>query len=173
MYNDTRLALNERRAPFTPTLWKLQPENKSTKMIQVWFPGVHASCGGGDPSHGLSDISLAWMVDRVMTHTDLECDLDYLVKCRQKFSPNPMKPAWGTEPFPESFRGIYLVAGSKPRTPNKYLSDEEAKEGQKTNEYIHKSVTERLEKLGNEWAHPELQNLPEDTFGEIEKKLLW
>lgn len=41
------LAIDERRAPFSPTLWTLPKENKSTTLIQCWFPGVHINVGGG------------------------------------------------------------------------------------------------------------------------------
>lgn len=33
------LALDERRRPFSPTLWNLPPGSK-TRLIQCWFPGM-------------------------------------------------------------------------------------------------------------------------------------
>jgi uncharacterized protein (DUF2235 family) len=54
------LAVDERRADFTPTLWDPDP-----RITQVLFPGAHADVGGGYPTtgeeSGLSDGALAWM----------------------------------------------------------------------------------------------------------------
>src|SRR5947207_10612764 len=78
--SNSRLALDERRAPFSPTLWSLSPENTKTKLKQVWFPGHHSSVGGGDHDHGISNITIAWMVEQVTSSTDLQMDMDYLAK---------------------------------------------------------------------------------------------
>jgi len=57
------LAIDERRAPFEPTLWLYKP--KAGQVIeQKWFCGVHSDVGGGYPEHGLSDITLDWMIGR-------------------------------------------------------------------------------------------------------------
>jgi uncharacterized protein (DUF2235 family) len=55
------LAIDERRAPFEPTLWKEKPKPNQT-VEQVWFPGVHSDVGGGYPENALSDIALDWML---------------------------------------------------------------------------------------------------------------
>jgi uncharacterized protein (DUF2235 family) len=56
------LAIDERRGPFEPTLW--DPRSKPRQTVrQVWFCGVHSDIGGGYPEHGLSDISLQWMIE--------------------------------------------------------------------------------------------------------------
>lgn len=60
------LAIDERRAPFTPTLWYEKPKPGQT-MEQRWFVGVHSDVGGGYPEPGLSDIALDWMLDRAAT----------------------------------------------------------------------------------------------------------
>jgi len=71
------LALDERRKAFAPTLWyipKDRPESERTSnLLQVWFPGVHINIGGGssDTAKGKGDaeqmanITFAWMVERV------------------------------------------------------------------------------------------------------------
>ena len=51
------LAIDERRAPFVPTLWLDRPKPVKT-VEQVWFTGVHSDVWGGYPQTGLSDISL-------------------------------------------------------------------------------------------------------------------
>jgi uncharacterized protein (DUF2235 family) len=56
------LAIDERRAPFEPSLWMEKPKPNQT-VEQVWFPGVHSDVGGGYPESALSDIALQWMID--------------------------------------------------------------------------------------------------------------
>jgi uncharacterized protein (DUF2235 family) len=57
------LAIDERRAPFEPTLWAHKPKPGQT-IEQVWFSGAHSDVGGGYPECGLSDITLDWMVGK-------------------------------------------------------------------------------------------------------------
>jgi uncharacterized protein (DUF2235 family) len=59
------LAIDERRSEFPPTIWTGTPVQGQT-MEQVWFTGVHCDVGGGYPEHGLSDITLAWMVSKAV-----------------------------------------------------------------------------------------------------------
>ena len=70
------LALDERRAPFTPDLWtgSLQPHQV---MEQCWFAGAHSDIGGGYTECGLSDIAMQWMVGKAMA-LGLEFNQDYL-----------------------------------------------------------------------------------------------
>lgn len=56
------LAIDERRAPFAPTLWFEKPKEDQV-VRQVWFAGVHSDVGGGYPQVGLSDIALDWMLE--------------------------------------------------------------------------------------------------------------
>jgi uncharacterized protein (DUF2235 family) len=58
------LAIDEKRGPFRPTLWKQQASAQGQRLEQVWFAGVHCDVGGGYLGHQLSDIPLLWMVDR-------------------------------------------------------------------------------------------------------------
>jgi uncharacterized protein (DUF2235 family) len=60
------LAIDERRAPFEPTLWMYKPKPGQT-IEQRWFPGVHSDIGGGYPETPLSDLALEWMIDRATT----------------------------------------------------------------------------------------------------------
>lgn len=57
------VALDEKRASFTPTLWSNLKSHSDAK--QVWFPGVHSDVGGGYVQKGLSDGALKWMMDEV------------------------------------------------------------------------------------------------------------
>ncbi len=54
------LALDERRAPFTPTLWEKRSGSR-TNLKQVWFPGSHSNVGGSYADTGIADITLAWV----------------------------------------------------------------------------------------------------------------
>lgn len=54
------LALDERRASFTPTLWR---DVFDRDVKQIWFIGGHADVGGGAFDARLSNIALRWMID--------------------------------------------------------------------------------------------------------------
>src|SRR5206468_9165818 len=59
------LAIDERRRPFTPTLWRRQADAPPEQALeQVWFAGVHSDVGGGYRDPALSEIPLLWIVDR-------------------------------------------------------------------------------------------------------------
>ena len=168
---DDRLALNEHRAPFTPTVWKLTPENTQSTLQQCWFPGDHSTVGGGDPTHGISDITLAWMIQKISDHTHLEYNISYLLASRKTFGVNHMDKPWASEIWPESFTGVYTMAGVKARTPGNYVTETEV--GDKTNESYHLCVKIREEELGKQFTHPSLGTLEQDVFGEVEKTLAW
>ena len=140
-------------------------------MQQVWFPGEHSTVGGGDPLHGISDITLAWMIQKLADHTDLEYDIRYLLDSRKTFGVNKMDKPWGSEEWPESDTGIWTMSGVKPRTPSKYLTAKEM--GDKTNESYHYCVKVREEYLEKKFTHPDLGTLEQDVFGDVEKTLAW
>ncbi len=56
------LAVDERRKPFRPCVWKQHPQAGLQVLEQVWFAGVHSNVGGGYSDTSLSDIALLWMV---------------------------------------------------------------------------------------------------------------
>ena len=68
------LALDERRAPFSPTLWNMPKGNQKTTLMQCWFPGIHVNIGGGSDDglkrtpkgdlETMANTTFAWMVDR-------------------------------------------------------------------------------------------------------------
>ena len=63
------LALDERRYPFSPTLWERPKDCKKTNLRQVWFPGVHSNVGGSYADAGIADVTLAWMMDQLAGNT--------------------------------------------------------------------------------------------------------
>ncbi|MBT3338119.1 MAG: DUF2235 domain-containing protein [Anaerolineae bacterium] len=72
------LAIDERRKPFTPTLWE-PAEKPKQNMEQVWFVGVHTNVGGGYNDYNLENITFKWMVEKARAH-DLEISEAYMEK---------------------------------------------------------------------------------------------
>ena len=77
-FHDTRLskgveaarhavAIDEHRGSFPPTLWDnldaLNAETGAGRYAQMWFPGDHASVGGGGEARALSDGALIWIAE--------------------------------------------------------------------------------------------------------------
>jgi uncharacterized protein (DUF2235 family) len=58
------IAIDERRAPFKPTLWVRKDDAPGQTLEQVWFAGVHCDVGGGYREPELSEIPLLWMADK-------------------------------------------------------------------------------------------------------------
>jgi uncharacterized protein (DUF2235 family) len=69
------LAIDEIRSAFVPMLWTNDPA-PGQRIEQVWFPGVHADCGGGYAEDGLADVALHWMIRRA-EECGLSFDCDY------------------------------------------------------------------------------------------------
>ncbi|KAK4198184.1 hypothetical protein QBC40DRAFT_331910 [Triangularia verruculosa] len=68
------LALDEHRPAFSPTVWERTIDSLYvTDLRQVWFPGNHVNVGGGWKDAGISDMSLAWMMDQLAS-TGVEFD---------------------------------------------------------------------------------------------------
>jgi uncharacterized protein (DUF2235 family) len=57
------LAIDEKRNEFAPTVWTT-PASPAQIVEQIWFSGVHCDVGGGYAEHGLSDITLGWMMGK-------------------------------------------------------------------------------------------------------------
>jgi uncharacterized protein (DUF2235 family) len=61
------VAIDERRRTFPPTLWSnleaLNAASGSGRYAQRWFPGDHASVGGGGAATALSNDALSWVAD--------------------------------------------------------------------------------------------------------------
>lgn len=70
------LAVDEKRAPYVPTLWTVAPgESLAPKqtVLQVWFPGVHSDIGGGYDEKEIGDITWDFMM-RQAARRGLELD---------------------------------------------------------------------------------------------------
>lgn len=146
------LALDERRAPFSPALWEKR-DNTTTNLIQCWFPGVHSNVGGGYDDQELADLTLAWMISKLEPFLDFRPNslMGLWEQSRAYYKSSGQKTRWWS--FGEiynSLKGVYSLTGSKTRTPgNYYRSDPHTgrpmtKRLRGTNEYIHASVRARL-----------------------------
>jgi hypothetical protein len=166
------LALNEARAPYSPTLWTKEIDNDQV-LKQVWFPGIHTSIGGGNAVYSISDITLAWMVQKLKNHTDLQCDQTYLengIKGRgaQLFGPNDLSIPWGNGTWKVNHDLPYWLGGTKARTPGNYHPPAD----RETCEYVHKSTRERIER--GDYKGPDVSHLHEDdSDDDIEEKMKW
>jgi uncharacterized protein (DUF2235 family) len=74
------LAIDETRDFFRPILWTgtgtlERPFTKSTKLEQIWMPGVHSDVGGAYSKRHLGNLALLTMIDRVIAKTALSFDL--------------------------------------------------------------------------------------------------
>ncbi|HYP07353.1 MAG TPA: DUF2235 domain-containing protein [Bryobacteraceae bacterium] len=56
------IAIDDERYTFHPVLWDERAE-RTHRIQQVWFSGVHSNVGGGYPKQGMSLVSLVWMMD--------------------------------------------------------------------------------------------------------------
>jgi hypothetical protein len=165
------LALDERREPFRPTVWRV-PSKESIDaafplakggrpfvqdMQQVWFSGRHSDIGGGLDDPRLSDITLAWMIAQCakkgkLAFTDLDTPDDYLIdsaktpKALTDEVAVPWATAQGQANEPPWYEKAYRAFISADRKPLIYMDEErrdvEADQAT-TNEYIHRSIRDR------------------------------
>lgn len=137
------LALDEERAAYSPTLWtwpKTSPESQPrTYFCQTWFPGAHINIGGGGQgTDALSNITLAWMLDRIQPYLAIEWD-----RVKQEFqrSQGSVDTLYGSGPIQQQ-HWLWGLFGSKVRTPGAYHDNTEY-----TVERIHPSVHFRQQRI--------------------------
>lgn len=58
------LAIDDERKTFHPILWDESTDADKKRIEQVWFAGMHSNVGGGYSRHGISLISLNWMMKK-------------------------------------------------------------------------------------------------------------
>lgn len=78
------LAIDERRRPFTPSVWE-RPADWNGTLEQAWFAGVHSNVGGGYDPDGLANEALHWIVEKA-EGLGLEVDSAYLGHFRPCFN---------------------------------------------------------------------------------------
>lgn len=161
--SNVRLALNEERAPFTPTIWTKSPGSQ-TVLKQVWFPGTHSCVGGCAEDHELSNIALFWMIQQVRRHTKLSFDKNYLTA--GKVMTVKIKKPWGCADYKPSTSMIWKLAGTAARIPNK--------DAPNSNEKLHKSVEARTNFNKGKfkpWTHPNVKGMDYDDLGDFEHEM--
>jgi len=110
------VAIDERRGPFTPTLWETQPS--PTQIVeQAWFTGVHSDVGGGYEDRTLANITFQWMAKRAYD-AGLDFDHQYLL---QELGIDLTKPARADDvsyagELHNSMTGVYLATVPRVRT---------------------------------------------------------
>ena len=98
------VALDEHRATFAPTLWsKVDPAK--TKLVQLWFPGVHCDVGGGYIETALSDCALQWMMEAAEG-----CGLKFRPNVKDQLKPDPLGVSH------DSCTGVFKALKTKPRS---------------------------------------------------------
>jgi len=172
------LALDERRAPFTPALWhRSAAVDADTELRQCWFPGCHTNIGGGYPDQEIADMSLAWMLER--TRELLDWDWDYL-RAITTNGGGGNRREWAEGRIYDSATGLMRLLGKKQRTPAAYHAGD-------TGECVHVSARVRKQICpgwdggalkdwrwdpdSKCWRGPGDRTLKEDRLGDVEKEL--
>jgi|SRR5688572_14901947 uncharacterized protein (DUF2235 family) len=75
------LALDDGRAEFEPVIWNEDEAYTRDRVEQVWFAGAHSNVGGGYPQHGMSLVSLDWM----MSHAE-SCGVRFVAHTREEYA---------------------------------------------------------------------------------------
>jgi uncharacterized protein (DUF2235 family) len=73
------ISIDDERLTFYPELWNEQ-DGKDERVLQVWFAGVHSNVGGGYSKHGMSLVTLDWMMGEAKAHglRFLDSDIGYV-----------------------------------------------------------------------------------------------
>lgn len=107
------LAVDETRVNFVPTIWNqsewVKDVNPGQVLEQQWFPGVHSNVGGGYPDEKLSDLALAWMVEKAVA-TGLAMNSSFL---QTQIAPSPTGRYYESNVFPFSLAGKKIRAVGK------------------------------------------------------------
>ena len=129
------LAVDERRGPFTPTIWTA-PNNAPKELKQCWFRGVHSDLGGGYPDHEIANLSLAWMITQVESNRLIQFDRDTFwklmetsaqaqVKKRPGLAPMPKLEGWGLGRIHDSMKWYYrLLTRPRIREPRSFTQNQ-------------------------------------------------
>lgn len=97
------MALDEKRASFSPTLWTNIKKDRDVK--QLWFPGVHCDVGGGYPETDLSNGALKWMMEEAKGK-----GLAFMPAMEKQVKPNPRGV------LHDSVSGVFKVLRTQPRS---------------------------------------------------------
>ncbi|RFU33007.1 hypothetical protein B7463_g3352, partial [Scytalidium lignicola] len=158
------LAIDEKRVPFTPTLWHKTEHGPTKDLQQCWFPGVHGNIGGqaedprslGDHEE-IGDNSFAWMVDNLSGLLTFDVTAIQILIEHHRRAINRVDAVqkiingWGCGPIVDNFAGLqgafFSLLGRTDRTPGGYPRDPGDGNAGATNEYFHPTVRMRRHKL--------------------------
>ena len=140
------VAIDERRSAFAVT--HMVPSdhipNRKEQVTEVWFAGTHGCVGGGtEANHGLSDITLQWMMESI---EKLGLGLEF-VDAPHTVVEGGIHPDPAIK-FADTMKGIYVLTGAK----NRDLIDQKEDPETTLDEYffahkIHNSVKQRWQLL--------------------------
>lgn len=106
------LAIDEQRNNFSPTLWMDSDGCDLSRVMQVWFPGVHADVGGGYKETGLSDATLNWMIsEAAQCGAVFESNMLKQIAHADQYSPSAIHGV-----LHNSLTGFYRKIGFRPRS---------------------------------------------------------
>ncbi|KAF8134082.1 hypothetical protein K438DRAFT_1787381 [Mycena galopus ATCC 62051] len=141
------LALDEKRAAFSPMLWSTTDGKKTNlNLKQCWFPGAHSDVGGSYADaqpFDSSDLSLLWMIHQCSPFLAFNDS-----RLRKELERHGAQPWWGAQPLHDSFTFKYHLNGQEIRRPGQYFERQgvsvppNAVSPQK--EFVHASVRLRL-----------------------------
>ena len=131
------IAVDDERHSFHPIIWD-ESEEKSNRIQQVWFPGMHADVGGGYTRKSLALVSLDWMLTRVEADNTKD-GLLFIDNIRQQYH---SQSDWNG-PLHDSRAGLGMYYRYKPRNIAHICSDKCAGVSI-TKPKIHQSVLERI-----------------------------
>lgn len=163
------LAIDERRSTFAPSRWTNLAElntaaatrdsNTDTPPYQqVWFPGDHASVGGGGDVNGLWQASLAWVVEGAELRgllvdqakldgyrKDIDCTASVYCMKRRTFSISSLSlRRWRKGPDEDGLSVVSDVAQQRIREPKDKLYEKRP--------YRPKTLRAVIKKYSPEWG---------------------
>lgn len=131
------VSVDDERQTFHPVLWN-EAHEKTNRIEQVWFPGVHSDVGGGYPRNSLSLVALDWMISRVEADVT-DKGLVFIKSLRDLYT---SQSDWNG-PQHDSRSGLAVYYRYKPRNIEDLCNDEQAGVTIKLPK-LHRSVLERI-----------------------------
>jgi len=148
------LALDEKRRPFSPTIWEKPAGQDLPKLLkQCWFPGAHSNVGGSYDDAELADITLAWMISQLedLLYFDegyVTWQHDLNLNYYRDIHKDPR--SWGMGMIYDSRTAIQTLGYPRIREPGRYhavdpiTAKETTRPLRDTGEHIHACVRVRM-----------------------------
>lgn len=163
------LSIDEKRSTFAPSRWdnlnelndlaaKREPNAGAPPYSQIWFPGDHASVGGGGDVNGLWQASLVWVVEGAQQRgllvdqakldgyrKDIDCTASVYCMKRRTFSISSISVRrWRKGPDENGLSLVSDVAQQRIREPKDKLYEKRT--------YRPKTLRAVIKKYGPEWG---------------------